>query len=58
MAKTFKQYRNDYYDDEWGDYEKDDFHPKDKKLQKRKKKQKQRYHEKTKVFDEIPDNES
>jgi hypothetical protein len=51
MAKSFRRFREDHYDDEWGnsdDYE----HRKRNKLKERKQKQRQKVNEKMNSFDE------
>lgn len=52
MAKSFRRFREDSYDDEWGND--DDYENKRKrnKLRERKQKQRQKFNEKMSSFDE------
>lgn len=56
MAKSFKKFREDAYDDEWGD---DDEHikSKDRRLEARRDRRKKKVDEKLSVFDEDDMNE-
>jgi hypothetical protein len=51
MAKSFKKFREDYYDEEWGG---DDYDPesKEKRLQNRRDKRKEKVAEKFSAFEE------
>lgn len=54
MAKSFRRFREDQYDDEWGDA--DEFQERKRnKLKDRKQKQRQKFNEKMSSFDEKSD---
>lgn len=55
MAKSFRRFREDQYDDEWSND--DEFRGKKNRLKERKLKQRQKYSEKMSTYDSTDDSE-
>jgi hypothetical protein len=57
MAKSFKKFREEWEDDEWGLNDEDDVRSKEHRMKNRRNKRKNKVQEKYSSFDNIDDND-